>query len=373
MLGRERAIDLLDLGVRRRRHGSAVAPDQHERGAENDFAPVHACAPSSELASQCDLGDVLDAYRHRPTRCDDSVLDVRQALDAAAGAHDVAFAVSLDIIRAPADIVGFDRFYDLAERNPIGDQACRIGLHLVLLDVAADGIGAGHTGHGLHLRPDDPILDRAQIDGALELVGEALAFRRQIRAIALPTGLAIAHRRPLAGRRVFDRPPIDFSQSGRDRAHLHVDARRQICLDVGDALDHLLAGEVDVGLVGEDGSDLGETVARERTGGFEARRARERRFDRIRDLLLDLDWRQRRSDGVDLDLDIGHVRHGIDRKLGQRPGARNRGSERNEQDEPAAVDRECENTLHHPQSSAAPFMNSALSGNVLVAAMISPG
>ena len=106
---------------------------------------------------------------------------------------------------------------------------------------------------------------------------------------------------------------------------------------------------------------------------FEARRAGEGCFDRKRHLLLDLDRRERRSDGVNLDLDIGHVRHGIDRKLGQRPSAGNRGGERHEQDEPAAADRERENMLHHPQSSAAPFMNSALSGNVLVAAMISRG
>ena len=186
-------------------------------------------------------------------------------------------------------------------------------------------------------------------------------------------GLAVAHRHPLPGRRVFDRPPIDFAQTGRDRTHLYLDARRQVCLGFGDALGHLLAGEVDVGPVGEDGSDLGEAVARERAGGFEARRARERRFDRERDLLLDLDRRKRRRDGVDLNLDIGHVRNGIDRKLGQRPSAGNCRSERHEQDEPAAADRECEDTLHHLQSSVAPFMNSALSGNVLVAAMISPG
>ena len=62
---RERPIDLLDLGVRRRRHGSAVAADQHQRSAENDLASVHACAAGSELASERNLGNVLDAYRHR--------------------------------------------------------------------------------------------------------------------------------------------------------------------------------------------------------------------------------------------------------------------------------------------------------------------
>ena len=229
----------------------------------------------------------------------------------------------------------------------MGDQARRIGLHLVLLDVAADGIGASNAGDGLHLRSDNPILDRAQIHGALEVIGEALAFWRQIRAIALPTRLAVAHSHPLPGRRVFDRPPIDFAQTGRDRTHFYLDARRQVCLGFRDSLGHLLPGEIDVGPVGENGSDLGEAVARERAGGFEARGARESRFDRERDLFLDLDRRKRRRDGVDLNLDIGHVRHGIDRKLGQRPSAGNRGGERHEQDEPAASDRECKDALHH--------------------------
>jgi hypothetical protein len=48
---RERAIDLFDLGVRRRGHGSAVAPDQHQRGAQDDFAPVYTCAARPQLAS----------------------------------------------------------------------------------------------------------------------------------------------------------------------------------------------------------------------------------------------------------------------------------------------------------------------------------
>jgi len=75
--------------------------------------------------------------------------------------------VTLDVIRPAADIVGLDRLDDLGEGQAIGDQAGRVGLHQILLDVAADGVGAGDTRHALHLRPDDPVLDRAQIDGAL--------------------------------------------------------------------------------------------------------------------------------------------------------------------------------------------------------------
>jgi hypothetical protein len=67
------------------------------------------------------------------------------------------------------------------------------------------------------------------------------------------------------------------------------------------------------GISRQNGGNLGEAVARERAGGFEAGRAGEGRFDRKRHLFLDLNRQERRSDGVNLDLDIGHVRHGIDR------------------------------------------------------------
>ena len=219
----------------------------------------------------------------------------------------------------------------MTEGKPIGNQARRVGLHLVLLDVAADGIGAGHTGHRLHLRPDDPVLNGTQVHGPPEVIRQTLAVRGQIGTIALPSGLAVTNGDTFAGRRVFDRPPVNLAQAGRNRPHLHLNARRQITFRFSEPFGHLLAGEVDIGLVGEDRRDLGEAVARERAGGFEAWRAGERGFDRERDLFLDLDRRQRGSHSVDLDLDIGHVRDSIDRQLGQRPRARNRRSDGQQQ------------------------------------------
>jgi hypothetical protein len=68
--------------------------------------------------------------------------------------------------------------------------------------------------------------------------------------------------------------------------------------------------------------DCHNSVARERAGGFEAGRAGEGRFDRKRHLFLDLNRQERPSDGVNLDLDIGHVRHGIDRGGGDSCSAR---------------------------------------------------
>ena len=69
----------------------------------------------------------------------------------------------------------------------------------------------------------------------------------------------------------------------------------------------------------EDRRDLREAVARERARVFEARDAGERRLDREGDLLLDLDRRERRRDGVDLHLVVGDVGHRVDRQPRERP------------------------------------------------------
>ena len=157
---RQDAVDLLDLGVRGCRHGSAVPPDQHQRGAEDYLLAVHTCAAGSQLASERDLRDVLDPHRHRPTCRNDDVLDLAEVLDPPAHADHVAFAVALDVVGTPADIVGFNRADDLAEREPIGDKTHRIGVYMVLLHIAADCVGTCDPWHGPHLRSDDPVLNR---------------------------------------------------------------------------------------------------------------------------------------------------------------------------------------------------------------------
>src|SRR5207245_1035725 len=106
----------------------------------------------------------------------DDVADVGQVLDPPAGAHDVTLAVALDVVGPAADIVGLDGAGDLAEREPVSDQSRRVRLDPILLDVAADRVGAGNAGAGLHLRADDPILDRAQIHDPLQVRGEVVAI-----------------------------------------------------------------------------------------------------------------------------------------------------------------------------------------------------
>ena len=93
-----------------------------------------------------------------------------------------------------------------------------------------------------------------------------------------------------------------------------------------------------------------------------ARACRRARSRSERDLLLDLDRRQRRRDRVDLHLDVGDVGNGVDRQLRQRPDAGGRRRERDQQDQPAATDRESEDPLDHRSVLvAAALASSALS------------
>ena len=67
-----------------------------------------------------------------------------------------------------------------------------IRLDVILLFVTADNVHARDPFDILQLRANDPILDLAEIRGQFDFGLEPLAFRSEIRAIALPTGFASA-------------------------------------------------------------------------------------------------------------------------------------------------------------------------------------
>src|SRR3954447_21036009 len=69
--GRQASVDLLELRFGRRRHGAAVAADEHKGSAENHFAAVHAGAAGAQLASECHLRQILDADRRRAAGSDE--------------------------------------------------------------------------------------------------------------------------------------------------------------------------------------------------------------------------------------------------------------------------------------------------------------
>ncbi len=159
--GRQRLVDRLDLGGSGSGHRPAVAADQHQRGAEHGLVPVEAGAAGAQFTTDRNLGQILHPQRCIATGGDDDLTDLGDILDAASGPHHIVLAVALDIVRAAAGIVGLHRLDDVGERDAIGDRLGRIRRDLILLDVAADRIGAGDTRHRPHLRADNPVLHRA--------------------------------------------------------------------------------------------------------------------------------------------------------------------------------------------------------------------
>ena len=222
--------------------------------------PVEAGAAGPQFTPDRHLGQILHPQRRVATGGDDDLADLGDIFNAPGGPHDIILAVALDVIRAAAGIVGLYRLDDVGERDAIGDRLGRIRRDLVLLDIAADGVGAGDTRHRPHLWADDPVLDRAQIDRALEIVAQMPTFRREIAAVALPTRLAVGNRRILR-LLVFDRPPIHFAQSGRDWTEPDLGFGRKRLPDLLQALIHLLPREVNAGLVAEHRRHLGKAVA----------------------------------------------------------------------------------------------------------------
>ena len=105
--------------------------------------------------------------------------------------------------------------------------------------------------------------------------------------------------------------------------------------DFLDALVDELTREIDVRAVLEDDGHLRQAVARERTGVFEMRQAAHRGLDGEGDALLGF---QRRVAGrlrVDLHLDVGDVRHGVDRETLVIVNAQRGDGRRGDEDEPA--------------------------------------
>jgi len=75
--------------------------------------------------------------------------------------------------------------------EPVGREQPRIRLDMVLLDVPADRVDAGHALEPGDLRANDPVLHRAKEGRALDLGRQPLAVRGEVRAVGLPARPAV--------------------------------------------------------------------------------------------------------------------------------------------------------------------------------------
>jgi hypothetical protein len=82
----------------------------------------------------------------------------------------------LDVARARAHVVALERFDDVGERDPIAHERHRVGLDVVLLDVAADRVDSSHALDAAKLGANEPVLNRSQVGRALDVGAERLAL-----------------------------------------------------------------------------------------------------------------------------------------------------------------------------------------------------
>ena len=159
-------------------------------------------------------------------------------------------------------LVSWPGFGEVGEVEAERGEPLHVGDDHILLRITADCIDPGNPGNGAQKRGDDPVLRGAQIGRLVSFGDEPLAFGRHVTAVGLKAGFAGFVNVVLAMRKPY-RPHIDLAEPGRDRPHFRVYALGKVFLRSPQPLRHLLTGEVDIGLLGEDGRDLGEAVAAE--------------------------------------------------------------------------------------------------------------
>ena len=203
-----------------------------------------------------------------------------------------------------------------------------IGRHMKLLHIAADAVDLRDPGHGADLRPDHPILQGPEIRG------------RKRGAVGLP-----GPRLRLHG------PHEDLAETRGDGPHLRLDTRGQSALGLLNTLVDEAPREIDIGAVLKDHGDLGQPIAGERAGFLQARQARDYGFDGEGDALLDLQGGIARHLGVDLDLDVGDVRDGVDGQALVVVNPQHGHGEGGKKNQPALFDGKFQEAFKHVHSS----------------------
>ena len=270
-----------------RRYGAAVFPDPHHRRPDDNFMTVLGRGPHAERLAGADGRDLVEQDRHALARGDNGAGEFVGVAHTPVRANGKPFTVAVDDTRAGAGVIALQRRCKILQREAHRRHTLDVGNDEIFLGVAAKGVDASQTRRALELRRDDPVLHGPQVGRLVGIADEVIALRRDVAAIALQAGFAVAVT-SLIQLAVFDRPHEDIAEPGRDRPHLRVHALRQVFLGGPQALRDLCPCEVDIGLLGENSRDLSEAVAAERPCIFEAGDAGERSLDGKGDLFFDL-------------------------------------------------------------------------------------
>ncbi len=328
-------------------HRPAVAAGQHQRRTDDRFVAVAACAAETRRLADFDGGDIGDPHDQPVTVDHGGLGEIRDGLRQGVGSDGQGFTGPLNIARTGLGVGPLQSDDEVVQAQAVSRQTRGVRPNRILLHIAAVHIDAGQALRGPHARGDDPVLDRAEIGRAGLWCGQQFAFGRQIGAARLPAGLSRFGEIGAVERFEVDRPHEDFAEAGGDRRERRLHALRQPLARLGHPFGHLLASEVDVRAVGEDDSHLAKAVSAERPGSLDPRDARHGGFEGIGDLAFHLLGRERRGDGVDLDLPVGDVRHGVDGQLRQVVEAEGGDNRRRQNHEPSEANRGFDNRFEH--------------------------
>ena len=248
--------------------GAAVLADEHEHGAEYNFAAVFGGGPGAQLFAFTDLGDFAQAHRHALAMRDDDVVQFLDRANLSRHANQVLLTATFDIAGARVGIAARNRVHHISQAEAKSNQSGGIGRDVDLTDVAADRVHFGDAFQMPQLRSDHPVLQRAQIGRCPR---RTIGFQRAW------LGLDGVHE--------------DFAEAGCDRPERRVDTRWQLAFRLLQSFRDLLTCKIDVGAVVEYGGHLRQPVARDRARVVEFGQPGECRFDRIGQALLGLERR----------------------------------------------------------------------------------
>ena len=250
--------------------------------------------------------DVLDERRNAVVHRDDDVADVVQRREPAEAADVVELAAFRIESAAAVAVVRAERALDLLRRQPRAGEAILVEQHLVLHRPAAEAGIVRDAGHRPELRLDRPVLERLELG------------RRAVGAL--------------------QRVAVDQPRRRGQRRDVRRDPARQV--EVGQSIEHLLPGEIPVGVLVERDVDGGQSVERDRAKVILLRDAVHLALDRNGDQPFHLFRRVAGPLGGDRDHRRRQVGISVDRQPLPRADAGGDQQHRQERDEDSLLEAE---------------------------------
>ena len=298
------------------------AAEHHDHAADDLACPVLDRAALTDRLAGRDLGHVADEdgrpalrlQRHRP--------DVVARLEKADAADEILLFAPLEDVPADVEVVPAERLADLPEGEVVGEELLRVHRHMVLLDVAAEGVDLADAGHGLEQRGQDPVLNGPDL-------GQVF--------------LRVHAGGPVPREGVL----IDLAHGRGHRSHGDLRARGDALPGLDQPLEDELAGEIDIDAVLEDDRDDRQPRLGHGADLGQPGQAAHHDLDGIRDEPLHLGRRHARDGRQDLDLDIGHIGEGIDRDARDGPNTQGDEEENTDEDKSPLSERALDQTVNH--------------------------